>query len=70
MKFCKIKLKNRASLRNLTDITPEIANERRGTAKYDMVKRFNMIRKELLQVADAESTELDIIASPQFRRQA
>ena len=51
MRTCKTKLKHRATLRNLTDLSPITPNETRWTARYDMVKRFNTTRDKLIEVA-------------------
>ena len=68
MRTCKIKLKHRATLRKLTNLSPITANERRWTGKYEMVKRLNTIRDELIDVADDEDCDLEIDTSPKFKR--
>ena len=61
-------MNHRVSLRNLTDLSPITPNETRWTAKYEMVKRFNTIRDELIDVADDEDCDLEIDTSLQFKR--
>lgn len=47
---CLQKLKNRAMLRNLTEISPIIHNKTRWSSKYSMLKHFNRIRHHFRRV--------------------
>ncbi len=47
-------------LRNLTHLTPVLHNATRWSSKFHILKRFNEIRDELLQVADTEGATVPI----------
>ncbi len=57
-------------LRNLTHLTPVLHNATRWSSKFHMLKRFNEIRDELLQVADTEEATVPIDRSTAFKRNA
>ena len=70
MNNCKSKLKNRGTLKDLTDPSPITYYKTRWTSKYFMLKRFYQIRDEIIEAERAENTSIQIDASDQFRGQA
>ena len=70
MSDCKSKLKSRALLRNLTDLAPITHNTTRWSGKYDMLKRFNQIRGDLISAAKHENASIRINDSNVFKEQA
>lgn len=50
MSTCMNKLEDRAILRNLTSLAPELNNATLWSPKYSMFKRFNQIKYSLIEV--------------------
>ena len=53
MRECRIKMKNRALLSNISDFSPILPSETRRSGKYEMIDRFNNIYSELLDVSQS-----------------
>ncbi len=70
MNQCRKRLKNRATLRSLTDLSPTIPNDTRWLGMADMIQRFNTIKNELVSLFEDENTNLDVDGSICFQRQA
>jgi DNA-binding transcriptional MerR regulator len=66
MRAAKQKLKNAALLRNITDLKPVMHNKTWWSGKYLMLKRLGQIRSELIDVSNAEESDLPIDCSIGF----
>ena len=66
MAAAKSKLKNKAMLRNLVELSPVVPNETRWSGKCDMVNRYVAIRPELIAVSNDENCDLPIDATNVF----
>lgn len=60
MKDCKVKLKNRALLRNLSDLNPVLNNKTRWSSTYHMISRFNKLRDALINMTDSEDSNFQL----------
>lgn len=63
MKSARCGLKNVSTLRNLTDLRPVIHNETRWSGKVQLLRRFEKIRSELIEVSTDEIADIPIDAS-------
>lgn len=70
MKSCKSGLKNRALLRNITDLCPVLNNQTRWSSIYQMLTRYNRIRDALIRVADSSESSLNMNRSSVFKSKA
>eukprot|EP00171_Calliarthron_tuberculosum_P002370 IDg2370t1 len=70
MKSCKTKLKNRALLRNISHLNPVLHNVTRWSSTYHMIKRFNLIRDDLITVSNEEDSNLDLDKRAVFKTKA
>ena len=70
MQKCKSSLKNRATLRKITDLSPIVHNQTRWTSKFAMIQRFNRIRNDLIQAASEENTSISLNTSEIFKEQS
>ena len=69
MRTAKIKLRNAALLRNLTDLRPIMNNETRWSGKVLMLKRFLRIREELIEASNDLHGDIPINISSSFTSQ-
>jgi len=58
---CRQKLKTRAMLRNITDLSPIIHNATRWSGKYLMFRRYDRIREKINHIATREKATLSIV---------
>ncbi len=70
MKSCKTKLRNRAVLRNVSDLNPVLNNETRWSSTRNMILRYNRIRSELVQVSLSDESNLEMNVSTTFKNAA
>ena len=66
MTTCHMKLKYRASLRNMTDLAPITPTKTRWIRQYLMIERFNRIRNEIAAVANKQDSHVAIELRPVF----
>lgn len=70
MTSCKNGLKNRALLRNISDLAPVLNNETRWTSTHNMLKRYNRIREKLISVAKEPDSTFILNRSTSFKSDA
>lgn len=61
MSMCRQKLKCRASLRNLTDLSPIVPSDTRWSVQYLMLRRYNEIRDEIAVVSKEQDAIIPIV---------
>ena len=66
MKAVTQSLKNSALLRNASDLKPIMHNKMQWSGKYNMLKHFDDIRDELIEVSNMSESDLPINSSVQF----
>ena len=66
MTACRMKLKCRASLRNMTDLATMVPCKTRWSGQYLMLQRFNRIRNEIAAVANEQDSHVAIDVRPVF----
>lgn len=66
----KKKLTHRSMQRNLTHLAPVLRNATWWSSKHEMLKRFNEIRSELLEVAATENSDVGSVGNLSFKRKA
>lgn len=69
MSDCKRRITNRSMLRNLTDLSPVIANATRWSGKYLMLQRFVDLYDTLVEVVEAEGSTVRMDKSAGFLQQ-
>ncbi len=70
MKSCTTGLRNRALLRNITDLSPVLNNQARWSSVHFMLKRYMRIRDALLSVGDSSESSLHLNRSTAFKTKA
>ncbi len=60
MTQCRRRLRNRATLRNLTDLSPVLPCTTRWFGYARTISRYNRLRKELIILTEDENTDLRI----------
>ena len=60
MTACRMKLKCRASLRNMTDLAPIVPSKAQRSGQYLRLLRFSRIRNEIAAVANEQDSHVAI----------
>ncbi len=66
MKSAKVKLKNAAILRNITELVPITDKDTRWSGMYRVLSRFDRLRDYLLEASDEQGCELSFNSSNVF----